>query len=67
MGKINQKQLCGKEKYLPPQLTVVIVKPERGFVASPEPALLGLFSGSGSNELEGRQSADSDWGDGGWY
>jgi hypothetical protein len=57
-----------RKEYVPPELTVVLVKPERGFAESMLTiCLLGLLSSAGDNELESRQAADQDWGDGGWY
>ncbi len=58
-----------KKIYEPPQLTVVVVKPERGFAVSIQGIhYLGLlFSAESSSQIESRQDAAQDWGEGGWF
>lgn len=57
-----------KKKYVSPELTVVLVKPERGYAQSITTTyVLGLLSSVGNIELENRQTADQGWGNGGWY
>lgn len=52
-----------KKQYLPPQLMVASVKPERGYAESNN--RLAIFSSSkrsGSGNLESRQESGSVWG-----
>jgi hypothetical protein len=53
-----------KKKYMPPELTVVLVKPERGYAESTQYSLALFYSALslGSSSIESRQSANDVWG-----
>ena len=53
-----------KKKYMPPELTVVLVKPERGFAGSSKYSLslIYLAISQGRSSIESRQMADGNWG-----
>lgn len=57
-----------KKKYVPPELTVVWVKPERGYAGSPLYSLSLFYSSlsQGSSSIESRQSTSDVWGSDGW-
>jgi hypothetical protein len=57
-----------KKKYVPPELTVVLVKPERGYAGSPQNALALFYSvlSLGSSSIESRQSTGDVWGSSDW-
>ncbi len=57
-----------KKRYVPPQLTVVWVKPERGYAGSQKYslALLQSLLALGSSNIESRQITGDVWGSSDW-